>query len=175
MTEHGGSSKFGFTVSHTTRLPRPGEQDGIHYHFIALDDMQRDVLDDKFLEHAEVHGNLYGTSWESMKHVQQSGKHCLLDIDVQGVKRLKSLETPATLTPTYIFIAPPSLEILQQRLADRNTESAASLEERTRNAKQEVDYGLEAGNFDYIIVNDNLEDAVTQFAQAIQDAYPDLQ
>jgi guanylate kinase len=79
------------------------------------------------------------------------------------------------LAPTYIFIAPPSLEILQQRLQDRNTESVASLEKRTRNAKREVDYGLEPGNFDYIIVNDNLEDAVKQFAQAINDAYRDLQ
>jgi guanylate kinase len=182
MTEHGGSTKFGFTVSHTTRLPRPGEEHGIHYHFVAFDDMQRDIIDNKFLEHAEVHGNLYGTSWESMKHVHQSGKRCLLDIDVQGVIRLKSLEqqeqqqqVSTKLAPTYIFIAPPSLEILQQRLQDRNTESVASLEKRTRNAKREVDYGLEPGNFDYIIVNDNLEDAVKQFAQAINDAYRDLQ
>jgi guanylate kinase len=114
-----------------------------------------------------------------MKHVHQSGKRCLLDIDVQGVIRLKSLEqqqqVSTKLAPTYIFIAPPSLDILQQRLQDRNTESVASLEKRTRNAKREVDYGLEPGNFDYIIVNDNLEDAVKQFAQAINDAYRDLQ
>lgn len=174
MEEYGGKVRFGFTVSHTTRLPRPGEEDGIHYHFSQIDDMRRDISEHKFLEYAEVHGNLYGTSWKSMKHVQLSGKHCLLDIDVQGVKRLKSLENP-TLQPQYIFIAPPSMEILEQRLADRGTETAESLERRTANARQEVDYGLAPGNFDYIVVNDNLEDAVRQFAQAVDKAYPDLQ
>jgi len=173
MEEYGGKDKFGFTVSHTTRSPRPGEVDGIHYHFVQMDDMRRDIAESKFLEHAQVHGNLYGTSWNSMKYVQLNGKHCLLDIDVQGVRRLKSLENP-TLQPCYIFIAPPSMDILEKRLADRGTESADSLAQRTRNARQEVEYGLLPGNFDYIVVNDNLDDAILQFAQAVNDAYPDL-
>lgn len=172
MNEHGGNNKFGFTVSHTTRLPRPGEQDGIHYHYTNLETMRQEILNGSFLEHAEVHGNLYGTSWNSMKAVQLSGKHCLLDIDTQGVQRLKSLEN-ALLQPKYIFIAPPSMEILQQRLADRGTESAESLERRTENARAEVEYGVEPGNFDYIVVNNDLDDAVRDFANAVNDAYPD--
>lgn len=173
MEEHGGKIKFGFTVSHTTRSPRPGEEDGTHYHFAEMDDMRREISENKFLEYAEVHGNLYGTSWQSMRYIQLSGKHCLLDIDVQGVKRLKSLENP-TLQPNYIFIAPPSLDILEKRLADRGTETTESLERRTANARQEMDYGLAPGNFDSIVVNDNLEDAVRQFAKAVDNAYPDL-
>lgn len=174
MTEFGGKNKFGFTVSHTTRAPRPGEEDGIHYHFSNLDDMKQAIDEGKFLEHAQVHGNLYGTSWDSMKAVQLSGKHCLLDIDVQGVTRLKSLENP-TLQPRYLFIAPPSMESLAQRLADRGTETAESLARRTQNAKEEVEYGLFPGNFDYIVVNEDLDEATQEFANAVANAYPDLQ
>lgn len=173
MEEYGGKHKFGFTVSHTTRSPRPGEVDGIHYHFTTIDVMRQEIADNKFLEHAQVHGNLYGTSWNSMKHVQLNGKHCLLDIDVQGVRRLKSLSNP-TLRPRYVFIAPPSMDVLEKRLADRGTETQESLMQRTQNAREEVEYGLLPGNFDYIVVNDNLDDACLQFAKAVNDAYPDL-
>jgi guanylate kinase len=107
MEEYGGKEKFGFTVSHTTRLPRPGEENGVHYHFSTLETMRREINDGRFLEHAEVHGNLYGTSWTSMKHVQLYGKRCLLDIDVQGVRRLKGLENQRCNRGTYSLHRPP--------------------------------------------------------------------
>ena len=173
MENLGGKDRFGFTVSHTTRPPRLGEEDGVHYHFTSLEVMRRDIKEGHFLEHAEVHGNLYGTSWSSMRNVQASGKRCLLDIDVQGVRRLKSLEGP-TLKPKYIFVAPPSLDILEKRLADRGTESSESLARRTQNARYEMEYGLGEGNFDCIVVNGDLDEATRKFSSIIEEIYPDI-
>jgi guanylate kinase len=170
MEELGGDRHFGFTVSHTTRAPRVGEVEGIHYHFVDIEDMRLEVARGAFLEHAEVHSNMYGTSWSALRDVQKKGKHCLLDIDVQGVQRVKTMETDI-LKPKYIFIAPPSLEILEKRLASRGTESSESLARRTQNAREEVQYGAQDGNFHAVIVNDSLDQAVEDFAAAVSELY----
>lgn len=175
----GGRRHFGFTVSHTTRAPRPGEINGVHYHFVPKDLMQRQIGEQNyFLEHAEVHGNLYGTSFEALWHVQHVQKlRCLLDIDVQGVRNLKEKQRQPHLLPSwnfspkYLFIAPPSLEILQQRLIQRGTETPESIERRSRNAAKELEYGLQPGNFDKIIVNDDLDQACHDFREAIHELY----
>lgn len=168
MEEMGGSDRFAFSVSHTTRDPRPGEMDGVHYHFVAKSEMEQQIEDGQFLEHAEVHGNLYGTSKQAVHGDAQ--KRCLLDIDVQGVKNIKQQESN-TFRPKYIFIAPPSLEILLERLSNRGTETQQSLERRTANAKAEVEYGMQEGNFDCIVVNDNLDQACQDFHKAIDKLY----
>lgn len=170
MEEMGGKERFGFTVSHTTRLPRPGEVNGVHYHFLSKENMQRDIAEGLFLEHAEVHGNFYGTSWQSLRDVQLAGKRCLLDIDVQGVQNLKAMEAP-TLKPKYLFIAPPSMKLLEKRLAGRGTESAESLARRTANARWEMAYSQQAGAFDHIVVNDDLDQACRDFAAVIETLY----
>lgn len=185
MTHYNGSHKFGFTVSHTTRSPRLGEVCGVHYHFCNADEIQRAIDNQEFLEYAHVHGNTYGTSLESLKKVQcEEGKLPLLDIDVQGVKHIKdyiastSSSTPSTESTTsltldakYIFIAPPSFETLQSRLEGRGTESAESLAKRTKNAKAEMEYGLAPGNFDVVIVNDDLDQACLDFDKAVAELY----
>lgn len=165
------SNAFGFSVSHTTRDPRPGEINGVHYHFTSKPLMQSLLDEDYFLESAEVHGNLYGTSWQALHDLQQSGKKCLLDIDVQGVQRLKKLPSRENWKPRYIFIAPPSAEILEERLRGRGTESEESLRRRISNARSEIEYGLEAGNFDAIVYNDDLEKAVEDFRIAVLKMY----
>jgi guanylate kinase len=170
MEEMGGSERFGFTVSHTTRAPREGEEHGIHYHFCPLESMTQNIKDGAFLEYAEVHGNFYGTSWSSLRDVQNGGKRCLLDIDVQGVQTIKRQESEL-LQPKYIFISPPSLKELEERLIGRGTESAESLARRTANAREEMEYGMEEDNFDAIVVNQNLEYAVRDFAHAIKKLY----
>ena len=178
------ANQFGFTVSHTTRQPRPGEVNGVHYHFVSMEEMKMLLARDAFLESAQVHKNYYGTSWQALRDVQQQGKRCLLDIDVQGVQRLKllqeswsntandassSLSKPSfLLQPKYLFIAPPSLETLQDRLRKRNTESPAALQTRLANAAAEVAYGKTSGNFDAVVVNDNLDKAVEGFAEAVR-------
>ena len=184
MEKYGGSNYFGFTVSHTTRTPRPGEIDGQHYHFVPYDEMKVAVENNEFLEHADVHGNLYGTSYKSLMYVQeQLGKHCLLDIDIQGVQNVKKeqqrLATQSSsssniipkLNPIYIFITPPSIDTLRDRLIQRKTEDEQSLMIRTKNAAQEIEYGLKDGNFDRIIVNDNLEETCKIFKQTIDELY----
>lgn len=184
------AQNFGFTVSHTTRAPRPGEVNGVHYHFVTVSEMQNMLQQDAFLESAQVHKNYYGTSWQALRDVQQQGKRCLLDIDVQGVQRLKllqdswktnsdaststsssSVQSSFVLQPKYLFIAPPSLETLQERLRTRNTETPEALQTRLANAAAEVAYGSTLGNFDAIVVNDDLEEAVRDFSDKVRQLY----
>lgn len=193
MEEYGGSKLFGFTVSHTTRQPRPGEMDGVHYHFTDVPTIKEAIKRYEFLEFAQVHGNWYGTSLKSLKHVQETeAKLPLLDIDVQGVKNIKEWQKKQQanraktsddsnnigdsipfLDAKFIFIAPPSLETLKDRLMSRGTESVESLERRTANAVAEVEYGMQDGNFDEIVVNDDLIDACVKFKHAIEKIYGD--
>ncbi|GAX25283.1 guanylate kinase [Fistulifera solaris] len=165
------TNAFGFSVSHTTRDPRPGEINGIHYHFTSKPLMESLLGQDYFLESAEVHGNIYGTSWQALYDVQKAGKKCLLDIDVQGVQRLKTIPSRESWRPRYIFIAPPSPEILESRLRGRATENEESLQRRISNARDEIEYGLEAGNFDAIVYNDDLENAIKDFRIAVHKLY----
>jgi len=146
-------SKFGFSVSHTTRSPREKEIDGIHYHFTERSKIEKDISEGKFLEFAHVHGNVYGTSIEAVESVTDEGKRCILDIDVQGARsvRVSSLEA------IFIFVCPPSFEELEKRLRARGTETEEQIQKRLKNAKAELDQSNEPGLFDHLLVNDNLE------------------
>ncbi|KAL2923636.1 Guanylate kinase 2 [Bienertia sinuspersici] len=146
-------SMFGFSVSHTTRAPREKEVNGIHYHFTERAVMEKEIKDGKFLEFASVHGNLYGTSIESVEVVADAGKRCILDIDVQGAKAVRA----SSLDAIFIFISPPSCEDLEKRLRSRGTETEEQIQKRLRNAKGELDEGKSPGLFDHILVNDDLE------------------
>lgn len=146
---------FKFSVSHTTRVPRPGEKDGTHYHFTNKEKMEEQIKNGEFIESATFSGNLYGTSKQAVEEVQRLGKICVLDIDIQGVKQIKRTH----LNPFYIFIKPPSVLELERRLKARNTETEESLQRRLAVAKTELEYGETPGNFDIIIENDNLETA----------------
>ena len=118
--------KFGFSVSHTTRAPRPGETDGVHYNFVEKSAMEADIADGKFLEHAHVHENIYGTSLAAVEAVATKGQVCVLDIDVQGAEIVKK----STLDALFVFIAPPSMEELEKRLRGRGTEKEESIQKR---------------------------------------------
>ena len=166
------SDKFGFSVSHTTRQPRPGEVNGTHYHFVTVDQIQTDIAEGKFLEYAEVHGNYYGTSLEAVQSVQSQGKLCILDIDVQGVQTIKSQnKLPDAL---FVFVAPPSVDNLEQRLRGRGTETEETLSRRLGNAQREMEYGYGEGNFDYVLVNGELDVAVDELADKMRGWYPTL-
>uniref|UniRef100_F6RJ43 Guanylate kinase n=1 Tax=Xenopus tropicalis TaxID=8364 RepID=F6RJ43_XENTR len=153
MNEYEGL--FGFSVSHTTRKPRPGEADGKDYHFVSLDDMKKGIERGEFIEHAVFSGNMYGTSTAAVQAVQARNQICILDIDMQGVKSIKK----TSLNPIYISIHPPSVPILEKRLRDRNTESEESLQKRLNAAIADLEISKEPGLFDAIIVNDDLEEA----------------
>ncbi|EPS69773.1 hypothetical protein M569_04991 [Genlisea aurea] len=146
-------STFGFSVSHTTRAPRNNEQDGVHYHFVERDAMEKDIRDGKFLEFASVHGNLYGTSVEAVEAVTDQGKKCILDIDVQGARSVRR----SSLEAVFIFVRPPSFHELEKRLRSRGTETEEQIQKRLRNAEAELQQGNSPGLFDHILVNDDLE------------------
>jgi len=150
-----------FSISHTTRSPRPGEVDGVHYHFVvaSLFGQLRDQHPPGFLEWAEVHGNLYGTSVTAVRQQQQAGFDVILDIDVQGAAQVRRHAQPVTL-----FIAPPSLSELERRLRGRGTENEASLAVRLANARKEMAC---IPDYDYLIINDQLDQAVESLRSII--------
>lgn len=150
-----------FSVSHTTRLPRPGECDGVDYHFVTPDDFLAMIDRGSFLEHAEVHGNLYGTSREAVRKQLEAGKDVVLDIDVQGAAILRD---SGQLEAAYVFIAPPGMAELEKRLRGRGTESEERIRLRLKNARQELQA---AGQYEYLIINEDIADAAELLAAII--------
>jgi guanylate kinase len=138
-----------FSISHTTRPPRPGEQNGVEYFFINEDDFLKMIKEDRFLEWANVHGHFYGTSRETVERAQKEGRDLILDIDVQGAEQIRK-KMPDAIS---IFILPPSYEALQRRLLARQKDKEEVMMKRLQNAKKEI---LRFGEFDYIIINDDL-------------------
>ncbi len=147
-----------YSVSATTRPPRPGEVDGKDYHFLSKEEFRRRIEAGDFIEHAEVHGNMYGTLRAPMETAIREGRIYLVEIDVQGALQLKALDVPGI----YVFIAPPSLEELRHRLEGRGTESPEQLERRLAKAADEL---REKDKYDYVIVNDVLEEAVAKIRE----------
>eukprot|EP00747_Dinoflagellata_sp_TGD_P196277 gnl/TRDRNA2_/TRDRNA2_66155_c0_seq1.p1 gnl/TRDRNA2_/TRDRNA2_66155_c0~~gnl/TRDRNA2_/TRDRNA2_66155_c0_seq1.p1 ORF type:complete len:675 (-),score=184.51 gnl/TRDRNA2_/TRDRNA2_66155_c0_seq1:58-2082(-) len=162
--------KFGFSVSHTTRAPRPGEEDGKDYHFAKLEQMKVDVESgDKFIESAHVHGNIYGTSKAAVEDVRGRKQICILDIDVQGVKQVK--EKSVWKETRFVFVAPPSFETLETRLRGRGTETEEKIQTRLKNARAELDYGQSEGTFDKVLVNDDLVVAEKELFSKLREWY----
>ncbi|KAI5809598.1 guanylate kinase [Peziza echinospora] len=150
---------FGFSISHTTRPPRAGEADGIHYHFTTPDTFHRLVSENKFIEHATFSKNSYGTTKKAVADVNAQGRVCILDIEMEGVKQVKASGLPAK----FIFIQPPSVEDLRKRLEGRGTETETSLQNRLDQATKELAYAAVPGNHDKVIVNDDLERCYREF------------
>lgn len=148
------------SVSYTTRLPRPGEKDGEDYLFVSKDKFQEMIDDRRFVEWAEIHGNRYGTTIDSLKEYRHKGIDIILDIDGQGGRQLKN-EYPDGI---YVFILPPSRKDLEERLRLRSTDSDEDIEKRLKNAKEELQYIYD---YDYIVVNSDLEEAVSTLKSII--------
>ncbi|KTG40593.1 hypothetical protein cypCar_00018696 [Cyprinus carpio] len=144
-----------FLSADTTRNPRPGEENGKDYHFVTREKMQEGIDNGEFIENAEFSGNMYGTSKSSIEDVQAHNLICILDVDIQGVKNIKKTD----LNPIYISIQPPSIEILEKRLRDRQTETEDSLQKRLEAARIDMELSKEPGVFDMVIINDDLEEA----------------
>ncbi|XP_033838823.1 guanylate kinase isoform X3 [Periophthalmus magnuspinnatus] len=156
-------SVFGFSVSHTTRNPRPGEVNGKDYHYVTREAMQAGIDNGEFIENAVFSGNMYGTSKAAVQDVQAKKLICILDIDMQGVRNIKHTD----LNPIYISIQPPSLDVLEKRLRDRKTESEESLQRRLHAAKVDMELSKEPGMFDVVIINDHLDEAYVQLKEAL--------
>jgi len=146
-------SSIAVSVSHSTREMRPGEIDGIDYHFVSDDIFQQMVADNQFLEHAHVFDKSYGTARESVEAFLDSGKHVILEIDWQGARQVKE-KMPDTVC---IYILPPSRESLEQRLIDRATDDRKTIENRMMEADGEMSH---YGDAEFVVVNENFERAL---------------
>jgi guanylate kinase len=149
-----------FSISHTTRSPRPGEVDGVHYHFVTPAQFEALVHADGFLEHAEVFGNRYGTSRASVEELLKQGKRVILDIDWQGARSIKKAWPDAV----SIFLLPPSRDALEQRLKDRRQDSPEVIQRRMAAAISEMRHYRE---FDHVVINDDFELAVADLEAII--------
>lgn len=152
-----------FSISHTTRPPRKGEENGREYFFVDGERFRSLIAQNAFLEWAEVHGNLYGTSRGELERARALSRDLVLDIDVQGAAQVVTSH-PGALT---IFLKPPSAEVLEARLKGRGTDSPASLAVRLYNAKVEL---ARAGEFQHVVVNDDLDTAVREVREIITSA-----
>ena len=147
--------RYGFSVSGTTRAPRPGEQDGKDYFFLSKDEFRRRVAAGDFLEWAEYAGELYGTLKAEVDRVLAAGRHVLLDIEVQGARQVRKRDPPPA--SHAVFILPPSGAELARRLKVRRTESKSEMAQRLATAIRELE---QAEAFDHMVVNDDLNAAV---------------
>jgi guanylate kinase len=143
-----------FSVSHTTRQPRPGECEGVDYHFVARAEFEKMIGEGAFLEHARVHDNLYGTSRMAVERLQQQGIDVVLDIDVQGAAILREA---GLVDAAYIFIAPPSVAELERRLRGRGTEAEEMIATRLANARAEL---AAMSSYEYLLVNRQVDESV---------------
>ncbi|KAJ5583684.1 hypothetical protein N7535_002304 [Penicillium sp. DV-2018c] len=166
----------------TTRAPRPGEQDGRDYNFVTKEAFLDLVAKNGFIEHgwlfgpqelecplthcvAQFGGNFYGTSVQAVKNIAEKKRICILDIEMEGVKQVKRTDLQAR----FLFLAPPSLEVLEQRLRGRGTETEESLQKRLAQARNELEYAKLPGSHDKIVVNDDLEKAYVELRDWVVD------
>lgn len=142
------------SISMTTRLPREGEVDGINYYFVSKEEFEQRIKDNKFLEYAIVHNEkYYGTPKDKVEEMLNDGKDVILEIDIQGALAINNLIPEAV----FIFIMPPSMEILKERLINRNTETKEQILERFTKAYIEIN---EVSKYNYVVINDEVDEAV---------------
>ena len=146
-----------FSVSATTRAPRPGEVDGKHYHFLTAEQFEQWVEEDQFLEYAEFVGNRYGTPRQFIDMAMEQGRDVILDIEIQGAAQVHRKRPDAV----RIFIAPPSWDELERRLIGRGTEDMDKVRSRLQRGKEEF---LVAKDFDYFVINDTVDRAVEEIS-----------
>ena len=146
-----------FSVSATTRLPRPGEQDGVHYHFLSREQFQQWIDEDAFLEHAEFVGNCYGTPKLYVDRAMEQGRDVILDIEIQGADQVHRKRPEAV----RIYVAPPSWAELERRLIGRGTENMDKVRSRLARGREEF---AAAKNFDYFVINDTVDRAVAEIS-----------
>lgn len=157
-----GDINMQFSISATNRAPRGSEKDGVEYHFMSTDDFKRAIADNAFLEYEEVYpGRYYGTLKSEIDRIGSAGSNVVLDIDVNGALRVKEQLGNRALA---LFIMPPSIDALRQRLESRATDSAESIDARIDRARYEMD---QAPKYDVTVINDDLDTAIAQTGNAI--------
>ncbi len=153
--------RLGVSISHTTRPMRQGEQNGVNYHFVGRDDFEAMIARGDFLEHADVFGNYYGTSQVWVRETLAKGQDVILEIDWQGAEQVRRLIPECV----GIFIVPPSSAVLRERLVGRGTDAPEVVERRLAEAREECQHALE---FDYLVVNDQFEEALADLLAIVR-------
>ena len=158
-----GRLGFHFTVTATTRDPRPGEKEGINHHFVSVDDFVNLIATDELLEWAQVYGNYYGVPRKQVRDALAAGNHVIMRVDVQGAKRLSEIIPQALL----IFIIPPSLDVLRKHLERRGVDTEAEMTKRLAAATEEIS---QASLFDFTVTNeeDQLDETVNSVVEIIE-------
>ena len=160
LSRSNSDGRMALSVSHTTRAMRPGEENGVHYHFVSKEEFQALIARDAFFEWAEVFGNYYGTSKELIEQALANGIDVFLDIDWQGARQIRELYRDTQ----SIFVLPPSLPILEQRLIGRGQDSEEVIAKRMAQAVSEMSHYPE---YDYLIINDDFELALQQLQSIV--------
>ena len=143
------------SISTTTRAPRPGEENGVHYHFVSVETFKQMQAAGEFLESAEVHGNFYGTSRQGIETLLAADRDVILEIDWQGAQQIRKIYPESV----GIFIVPPSFDVLEKRLQGRGQDSAEVIAQRVANAREELRH---LDEFPYVIINENLNEALAE-------------
>lgn len=155
------NDNFYYSVSATTRAPREGEVNGVNYHFTSKEDFEKLIASGGVLEYARYCDNYYGTPRKAVEDKLAEGRDVILEIEVQGAMKIKKSCPEAV----FVFILPPSVETLKERLEKRGTETADVIAKRVAEARGEIE---KAYNYDYVIVNDDLDTAVSEFIKAVE-------
>ncbi|CAN8076163.1 unnamed protein product [Agarophyton chilense] len=159
--------KFQYSVSHTTREPRSNELDGEDYIFITHQEFEDMIKSNRFVEYAHVHGQYYGTSYDAVKAVLEKQTFCVLDLDIQGVEALRN-KADLSWQPIFVWIAPPNVSALEDRLKNRGTETSQTMKTRLTTAMREMSFAATSNIFDLTIINDNLDEAYAQLHKFIE-------
>jgi guanylate kinase len=156
------SDRYVFSTSATTRPPRPGERDGVDYHFLPYEEFERRIEAGEFVEWARVHDRLYGTPSSELENAARRGRHVVLDIDVQGARQIREAVPDAIL----IFVLPPSVDIMMARLKRRGTESPNAIARRLVSSLEEL---RAVAEFDHVVVNDDLDECLEEIRAIVEE------
>ncbi len=149
------NSRLALSISTTTRAPRPGEENGVHYHFVSIETFKQMQVAGDFLESAEVHGNFYGTSRQGIESLLAADRDVILEIDWQGAQQVRRVYPESV----GVFIVPPSFDVLETRLQGRGQDSSEVIARRLANAREELQH---LNEFPYVIINENLDKALAE-------------
>lgn len=160
--------RFEYSISHTTRQPREGEVRGQSYHFVTREEFEQGIKDGKFLEYAEVHGNYYGTAFQSINDVEKKGKICLLDLNIDGAIAIKK----AYETPYIIFMKAVSLEVLEERLRNRGKETNEQIQKRMKTTREEMErFEQHMDVWSLVLVNDTIQETLQKLGEAFHERF----
>ena len=158
---------FGYSVSHTTRKPRSGEQQGVHYNFVSVSDFHQLEAEGDFIETSEFAGNLYGTSLGAIRSVENKNLICLLDLEVNGIKEMKEKQIPGK----FIFVKPPTMKDLEARLRRKNDDGEEMIAKRLEKATEAFEYAAIPGSYDLIVVNDSQDTAFSMLEHYVEQVW----